>query len=322
MHKVKAVFNIVFVLSTFWLNAQQPTTGLEPKKILIGEQAVFSFSITIPIGSRLHLPVFNENLNEKIEIIEYGLTDSVPSTDDAKSTTFSRSMIVTSWEEGLHVIEPIDLLVITGQDTTIVKTEPLLLEVEPYEIDEESDLKDIKPIRKAPVTLAEIKYYILGAILLAVLIWLLIRYLKKRKKAPVIESIWEKPDIPAHVAAINSLEQLKAMKLWQQGKVKEYYVTLNDIERHYIEKRFHVGAMEMTSSEIMEIMKPHIDGKDLRDILHSMLYLSDMVKFAKYAPTPTENEMSMDMAFEFVSRTKPVITEDSKDLPASDNHNE
>jgi hypothetical protein len=44
------------------------------------------------------------------------------------------------------------------------------------------------------------------------------------------------------VAAINSLEQLKAMKLWQQGKVKEYYVALNDIERHYIEKRFQVSV--------------------------------------------------------------------------------
>jgi hypothetical protein len=312
MHKTKAFFILVIVLSFFRLNGQQVTTSLEPRKILIGERAVFSFSITVPSESRTQLPVFNEKLIEKIEILNYGVTDSLPSTDASKSTIFSRSLTVTSWEEGLHVIEPFDLLLITGTDTVVVQTEAVLLEVEPFVVGED-ELKDIKPIRKAPVTLAEIKYYILAAILLALLIWFLIRYLKTRKKAPIIESIWEKPDIPAHVAAINSLEKLRAMKLWQQGKVKEYYVILNDIERHYIEKRFQVGAMEMTSSEILQIMKPRIESEHLNDILHSTLFLADMVKFAKYTPTPTENEMSMDMAFEFVNQTKPVVTTDSKE---------
>jgi len=285
--------------------AQSVSTTLEPSKILIGEQSVITFTIEVPRGKNLQMPVFNERFNEKIEIIDYGTTDTL--TDRSNDgLTIKRSLIITSWEEGFHAIAPFNFLLIEGADTLLVESEPVLYEVQTLSMEENTDLKDIKPIISVPITLAELKYYILGAILAAVLVWLFIRYLKRRKKKPVPESIWEKPDIPAHVAAISSLELLKSEKLWQQGFIKVYHTRLTDIVRHYIEKRFGVQALEMTTHELLIAMDTVIEAREVMAPLKDSLELADLVKFAKHIPSPSENETSMDIAFEFVNHTKIV----------------
>ena len=44
-----------------------------------------------------------------------------------------------------------------------------------------------------------------------------------------------------------------------------------------------------------------------------MLQLADLVKFAKWQPTPDENETALLAAYQFVKETKPVITEEEKE---------
>ena len=51
---------------------------------------------------------------------------------------------------------------------------------------------------------------------------------------------------------MNGLEKLKGEKLWQAGKVKDYYTELTDIVRIYIEERYGVQAIEMTTEEILD----------------------------------------------------------------------
>lgn len=301
-----------FLFTSVPLFSQEVNVSLEPEKILIGEQAKLRFEISVDDGLFLEMPVFNETINEKIEILNYGTNDTVRNSAD-NTLIITRTLTVTSWEEGFHAIAPFVFYNVNGTDTLNIETEPLLLEVEPFSIEEQTDLKDIKSIFSAPVTLAELKYYILGAVLLGLLIWLLVRYLRTRKKAPVVESIWEKPDIPAHVAAISSLEELKSQQLWQNGKVKEYYSRLTDIIRHYLEKRFQINALEMTTSEIMEAVKHIPEIKPVNNTLESILVLADLVKFAKHVPTSTENEMSLDGAFELVNKTREETTDKKED---------
>lgn len=317
----KILLPVFFLLSGWQLFGQQASITLEPEKILIGEHAILSFEIEVPRHSLVEMPVFNEMLNEKIEILHYGNTDTLASESGNDFLRIKRSMRITSWEEGFHPIAPLEFLITEGADTLYLETEALLLEVDTFSIEEHTDLKDVKPLLKAPVTIAELKYYIhyiLGFILLVVIIWLLIRYIRKRKKQPEPESVWEKPDVPAHIAAIGSLEKLKAQKLWQQGKVKEYYIILTDIIRHYVEKRFGVGAMEMTTLEIMSAMRNKPEMEQNGENLQWLLQQADLVKFAKYQPSPTENESSMDMAFEFVNNTRQLIQKLQKDKPDSE----
>ncbi len=297
------LLGIFFLFSSLSLSSQEVKVSLEPEKILIGERANLRFELSVPGDQTLNMPVFNETINEKIEILNYGSNDTIRYSD-TNTLIITRTITVTSWEEGFHAIPPFVFFNVNGADTLALETDPLLLEVEPFSIEEQTDLKDVKTIFSAPITLAEMKYYILGVVLLILIIWLIIRYLKSHKKNPVPESIWEKPDIAAHVAAISSLEELRAQQLWQNGQVKKYYSRLTDIIRHYLEKRFQINALEMTTSEIMQAVKHIPEIRPVQNTLESILVLADLVKFAKQVPTTTENEMSLDGAFELVNQTK------------------
>ena len=112
-----------------------------------------------------------------------------------------------------------------------------------------------------------------------------------------------KPKIPAHITALRDLETIRNMKLWQEGKTKEYYTAITDTIRVYIEGRYEVMAMELTSDEIMQVMRSQVIDNVSKDRLRQILSLADYVKFAKAQPIDVENELTLNNAFEFVKGT-------------------
>ena len=103
---------------------------------------------------------------------------------------------------------------------------------------------------------------------------------------------------------MNGLESLKVKKLWQAGKVKDYYTELTDIVRIYIEERFSVQAVEMTTEEILEGLKDsYIDQESINKLARTLV-LADLVKFAKEKPLPLENDTSMNNTIDFVKETR------------------
>ncbi|MBP5290424.1 MAG: hypothetical protein J6Y76_03295, partial [Paludibacteraceae bacterium] len=90
---------------------------------------------------------------------------------------------------------------------------------------------------------------------------------------------------PAEEEALEKLDEIKAQKIWKDGKVKEYQTDLTDVVREYIGRRFEVHSTEKTSDETLRAMKPLVD-KDLFAKLSKMLQLDDLVKFAKWHTKP------------------------------------
>ena len=56
---------------------------------------------------------------------------------------------------------------------------------------------------------------------------------------------------PAHEIALAQLERLKMQYQIRSGKIKEYYVQISGIIRHYLENRFKLRAPEMTTEEFL-----------------------------------------------------------------------
>ena len=50
------------------------------------------------------------------------------------------------------------------------------------------------------------------------------------------------------------LEILKEEQLWQKGEVKIYYTRLTEILRKYLENRFRVYSLELTTDETLEAL--------------------------------------------------------------------
>ena len=51
------------------------------------------------------------------------------------------------------------------------------------------------------------------------------------------------------------LETLRTENLCDKGQEKEYYTRLTDILRSYLDTRFGINAMEMTSSQIVKSLR-------------------------------------------------------------------
>lgn len=155
----------------------------------------------------------------------------------------------------------------------------------------------------APDWLADYWWLILLVLLLAAAaMWAVRRYKKEGTVLP------KKPEPTPYEVAISGLRKLKEKKLWEQGMEKEYFTDLTDILRTYLDKRFGINAMEMTTREIMDNLY-NSDVKDKRDYMRQILNVADFVKFAKVRPLPADNIAAYENAVKFVEETKPVPVE-------------
>ena len=85
--------------------------------------------------------------------------------------------------------------------------------------------------------------------------------------------------------------------------------------RTYIAARWGVGAMEMTSDEIIEAMRSEELPDKARMDLTAILRDADLVKFAKATPDGEQNEADYLKAFYFVEETKLVVEEEEPEQP-------
>ena len=132
------------------------------------------------------------------------------------------------------------------------------------------------------------------------------RYKKKNEGMPVVKKVIK---LPSHVIALNSLRALDEKKLWQNGKIKEYHSEITEIIRRYFSERFGLRALELTTSETMQLLRSTKETEPIRDLTEDFLNNADMVKFAKFSPMSSVNEEMMKQANEIVEKTIPKAVE-------------
>ncbi len=93
----------------------------------------------------------------------------------------------------------------------------------------------------------------------------------------------------------------------QNNQPKEYHTELVDILRVYIEERFGINVMELTSDEILYKVAVHKEMSQHRLLLSNILHIADLAKFAKAQPTPQEHHAAMEYARQFINATQPVV---------------
>ncbi|MCC8019084.1 MAG: hypothetical protein LIO85_04860 [Rikenellaceae bacterium] len=192
---------------------------------------------------------------------------------------------------------------------TIWSVDSLVLMVGTYQIDTLTQtIHDIRGVMDTPMVFGEYGGYLLWCLLgLAVIAAGLWYWFTRRRNL----TMFGKPKVvdPPHVVAIKALESLHNQKLWQNNRHKQYYTGITDILRQYMEDRWHIGAMEMTSDEILVALSDReLPEKGYRD-LGEILRTADLVKFAKFVPEAEQNENMFTYAYYFVEETKPTEIE-------------
>ncbi len=300
------VFSVAMLdtISQNFLSAQQARVDLNPDEIVIGQHAALTIEIEAPAEGIIVFPAISDTITKNIEVVRFGLPDTIHKGNGLIS--LRQKHTVTAWEKGYFPIPPLRFMHIDHPDTIMFETRAQLLQVLGVDVDMEDLYKDIRPIIGMPVTWREVIPWIILLIVAALIIFFTVRWLKNRKPKEEAPTIWEKPDVPAHIAAISSLETLRRKNLWQSGKVKQYYIELSDILRMYLHKRYKINAMEMTTGEIMYVLPEYIDKQFLRERLQDNLQLADLVKFAKHRPETEVHSRVMDESISFVKDTIPT----------------
>ena len=292
------------------------SASIDSTTLMLGDQTDLHLQVTQDASERVSMPVFGEQLQDGIEIVDKTIVDTVTLPDGRLQ--LNQFLTLTSFKDSLFAIEPI--AVASGEDT--FWTESMALNViQPFEVDSSLAITDIKDIEKAPIWWWGIIRWILlaiGLIGLGIGLYFLWRWYEKHRK-PAEEAIDPELLRPADEVALEKLDEIKATKIWKDGKVKEYQTDLTDVVREYIGRRFDVHSTEKTSDETLQAMKPLIE-KDLFDRLKNMLQLADLVKFAKWHTTPEENEQGLKTAYDFVLETK--VSDEADEADESDSKDE
>ena len=251
---------------------------------------------------------------------DWGVSDSYYSTPVSVIENFlpdgnryAKPVTISIYDYGVWNLPPPEIVTKSGK--RFPKLEPARIFVFPADLGAAQDsiaLMPIKDIIEEGQSWEDYKIwlYILGFILVAPL---LIKLLWGRKKDEEVEIVEEEVYIPAHEKALTALQSLKAKELWQSGNIKGYQSELTDIIRRYLEDRFEVNALEMTTDEInRELRNKDFDTKH-SSTLQRMLSLADLVKFAKATPPVDINAQFMEEAVQFVNSTKKIEVETSND---------
>lgn len=285
------------------------SASIDSTMLMIGDQTAMHLQVTHEANEPVLLPVFGETLQDGIEIVDRSAIDTTTLPDGR--IQLSQELMLTSFKDSLFAVQPI--AVTSGEDT--FWTEPMALNViQPFEVDSSLAITDIKDIEKAPIWWWGIIRWILLVVLSCGLIWLAFWLWNKYDKFHKKEEEPIDPELlrPADEVALEKLDEIKAQKIWKDGKVKEYQTELTDVVREYIGRRFGVQSTEKTSDETLRAMKPLIE-KDLFERLKGMLQLADLVKFAKWHTTPDENESALTTAYDFVNETRVTDESDQSD---------
>jgi hypothetical protein len=163
---------------------------------------------------------------------------------------------------------------------------------------ETTDIRDIKGPRGFPRPWWQ--YLVLGTLLLLVCLGLIAWLLGRKKKTKRITRFR-----PAHEIAYEELRELRRKNLIAQGRIKEYFFELSLIVRQYLERRFTLRAPEMTTEEFLSHLKDSPVLSDVhKKLLKDFLVTADLVKFAKYGPTGSEIQASIEAAQRLVDQTR------------------
>lgn len=213
------------------------------------------------------------------------------------------------WDPGVAYIPPFEYIHSRGQTSQFIQGAAVFIKPPAELLNTPSDslqLAPIKPIIREALKLSDFYLY-LGIIALLLIAGLYFWWRKTKKKESPAEEITI--EIPAHLIALEKLDQLDREKLWQKGEIKEYQTGLTFIIREYLENQFDISALESTTDEITQDLRSFGFSQEINQNLSQILQIADLVKFAKAEPDLDVHQKFLEDARHFVLSTKTISQE-------------
>lgn len=283
--------------------------------VLIADQFRYGVVLeNIPDRTELSFLNFDKEQEGGLDIVSGWKLDTLKVRKD-KSRDIQASVVLTAFDEGHYTLKPIEVLrTLAGGETSVLVFDSLSVDVKTVAIDTSKfQIHDIKGQIRYPLTFKEILPYFGGIVLLAAIISAIVYFvMRRRRKAS--EKIANEPP---HIIALRKLDQFRGNKYWSTDKQKFFYSGVTDTLREYIEKRYDIGAMEMTTAEIFRDLKTKDMSPGLYEDLKVLFQNSDFVKYAKMTLSDEDNAGVLPLAVRFVTETYQEVIDKEAEVEKS-----
>ncbi len=303
---------VLFLMAVFLLlgglRAQEVEVEgkVESTEVQVGKPFTLNLSLKVPYGWFVEWNDFAiDTLSGQLDIIK---RSEVERTADADSNVIVKQQLtLMTFDTGQIQLPAVGLTYARSfddPDRLKAYTDPIRLYSTTMTVDTTLAYKPIVEPIAAPIQMKEVFPWILAVLLLALAVFGVWYWHKHRKtKMDAEGNIIRGPVIPPYDKAVDDLKKLREEKMWQSGKVKEYFSSLTDIAREYIEGQFGVNAVEMTTDDILEEIKPLHFSKETYNKLKDTMEVADLVKFAKYSASTLESDTALSSMTEFVNES-------------------
>lgn len=296
---------ILLIASAMWAAPAKITASIDSTVVEMGSHAMITVNVVDPSHSG-HVVDLPEDGTDA-EAFDFVTVES-----DTTPAGFTHHLKIQAWYPGVLTLAPFKYAM--GADTAA--SDVLTLKILPVEMDSTQQLNPMEGVVNMPSRwydfIPEWSLWVLlalvGLALVAAAIYLWLLY---RRTGSIIP--YKPKPVDPYVEAIEALKQLRARRLAESGKEKEYYTALIDILRVYLFRRFAINAMEMSSTQILDSLRRNPETKGDQPRIKQILDLADIVKFAKVRPMPDDNIKSFSTVEQFVEATKPVPAPEEED---------
>lgn len=299
-----AIFSMILAAKCLGENGNQIAVKAEVDKacVTIGERITYTVSIRHDPSIRIVSPVQFPNTRDfELKAVQ----DVKPITLENGLILEKRDFVIAAYTLGEYVIEGARVEYVTPDNVTkTIQTDQLYITVESVDKSgkEKTDIRTIKGA--ADIASRWLKIFAAVILSAGVLCVVLIFIIKKLLRKGKLEA--EPPLLPPYEEASEALLRLFNSELIHNKQFKAYYFHLSEIMRRYLERRYDVRAVEMTTMEILFNLKSIHFDEATRKKIGSLLANCDLVKFAKYLPEEEEIVTDQKLSKNILETTKPV----------------
>jgi hypothetical protein len=256
------------------------------------------------IGDVLNLNIISQNAGDRIVVFpDIRETESMEIRDKTihkkRHKLYQVNFQIVFWDTGSFQIPsyPVEILKSDSTNDLTIETDPIDIKIISMLTGAEDT--NLRPI-KDPVALKKpINWYrwILAVILFLLLLSLLFLWRKRIQKEPLkkIEVLEYQSARDIAIARLNDLKKL----IPSNNKI--FYSQSSFIIREFIENRYYIRALEMTTSEISKFESNYGLDKDNFKIVINLLNRADLAKFAKYEFKVQDREEDYKWMLNFIS---------------------
>lgn len=270
------------------LRAEFTVDNTEPR---LGEP----FNVTLSIRAPSNVEILSWVIfDEPMETLEEG--DILLTTEvDSRFVLYERTYKVVLWEVGEYLSEGALITYQLGFDTGSTPVSSFYVQVPSQIINPDEEI--LRPAVE-PIDLPYISPWIfVGMIAIMIMAGMIIARLLQISRQGVVQ-------IVTASAADKAIAELEDLKDQQLPASTIYELVANNL-RQYIEDQFAVEAVEMTTVELMGILRQrNLFPKNHRQQLQDVLEQSDLVKFARFQPDKASSLRLVNYAIKWLRETE------------------